>query len=1534
MGKFTESPYFLLKQYFEDCQTTGASNSSIVNSSLTGLNKTIVADGGKYTKLYVKIEEDDSHESEYYDGFETSYIGFKFLPLDSVLSGDYFRFYKDDLVTKNVSSEDSPSFDNGSKVYFRKDSYFHTWLKNNATLYEEYINPNIEWLYFGRIYLTSDGYYRIVYDGLKNFALRALPEHNRTDTIIDLFDVFFDRVYNIPYRGTRDLVTLLDPFEIDEDFLYYLADMFKIEIPTIFNEQTKREFVANIINLLKRKGTYSSLYVIWQLFLRNTLNKLNVYERWHSPNIKILGYEDTGSSKVLNSTMNMYNPTGTTYTIYSCSGRNADVIGDELVLNGTFSVGISGWKEGRNAVADAVESSNGPSDYCLLLKNGTDAQGNVDYGFVVQTVPVTAGDLYYFSAYSQASDSTSAGIHIGNTLSRNKYLNFLNGIPNIWTKQEGYFKPDDNYVQVVLMNQNNIGDGQTWFDSVSIKKAQPLDCDYAFQGATKTQYICSGSYAPITGNEIVVNGKFGETLNYEGWAPLNTSIFGGGSLSVPATGDYLRITQGLAASAGIDYYTGAYQAINTEPGTLYKFNCETRCETSGAVFVGTEDDPGGWESHSWYFFSTSSDQIYIKALNMDEDSQSTFDVRNISLFEAIPLTCENALDDGIWCSGGTYSYEPTGTCATLWVSGSWYDQIGIGTCSGGTYIAEIPPSASCGGGSVEPSGAPPSGSFGHYTRSQGASAEYGYISPSAWFEDVGCLPRIEGEGRSSSEAMLLTGLASEVPSAQKTLSDAPSAHAYQDFTLEAPKIYKLEGYVKQGSGTSYRVVLYDVTNTRTAWDTSASTVSGSDWDSFTYSFTCSSGMQDFRLDLYSLTPSGVYFDDITLYEQVESYTYDTPIKHFVDVLYEITYGTIPEGCAGSYWYNRAFTIPESYVHVQLEESKTWTITHEMYSRYIHVHTFEYNPTTEKYDVVIPKQIYVSDFGTVEILFETATRGVAVLNKGKYINSYTNPTLSWMVLHSQEKHISDYLNSYHYYEYPKSISVATPGRTVAQWEDALAGYMYATSGSAINLDYLGSNEVKVVHNKDSQNVMVQFFDTNDELIVPDTLTLDSASACKATFAYPLTAGEYALVKEPVAASASALQDYDKDTGMIVSPHYKVEMDLSCEPLGDDYIVDSDTMDWLMWGWELVRPVSRVAHYHQLISPITDFSLNYRSLYDQRLYTAYCMTTFCATAGTPDPWNDMMAYFQNSNKKRWWVNHQRNSKDWIVQCYDKDWERIWPSAIEVRSNDDLIIDFDTAVNGYAFLVETNTSASGASLETTTPSSSWNVVHSLDDGTPSAGSISQYDLTPIGNRPKAVPSNIRIIDKDTILVTFGTEDVTGRSQVTMKEYYHTQSTSASTWLINHSLDERGLVIQVFDENDDSVVPTSVLIQDRNNCVLTFSTSFAGYAIVKSVPYALIESEVINSIDYWKIGNGETDPYLSEDLGSTTLSGSSFTVEEDGDYYYILINIKKKYVGNVTEIGLFNANDEMLFYTKMSPLYNPDSVILTIFYRIEKQK
>ena len=104
-------------------------------------------------------------------------------------------------------------------MYFRKDSLFHDWLKVHATQYEQSINTNKTFIYFGKLYTVSGeevfSNYNIIFDGMKNFVTEALPENNRTEKVVELLKVFFDEVYHDIYNMTKNLWSCLDAREVD-----------------------------------------------------------------------------------------------------------------------------------------------------------------------------------------------------------------------------------------------------------------------------------------------------------------------------------------------------------------------------------------------------------------------------------------------------------------------------------------------------------------------------------------------------------------------------------------------------------------------------------------------------------------------------------------------------------------------------------------------------------------------------------------------------------------------------------------------------------------------------------------------------------------------------------------------------------------------------------------------------------------------------------------------------------------------------------------------------------------------------------------------------------------------------------------------------------------------------------------------------------------------------------------------------------------------------------------------------------------------
>ena len=268
MGVFSDFPYFILKNYYN---TIGGTYSGTMGSYLRGAMTTIVIQY-HWTHLYVENPDGDLVEH---------------LFNITEVEGDSFKFTYGGAVT---TFQDT-SFESGAAVYFKKDSMLHEFLNKdvNSDGYEKFVNLNKTFVFFGNINIASNDVYVIEFDGLKNFTLNALPINNRTTNMQEFLNVCFDRVYHEIYGAQKNIYSMIDPKEVNLDFLNYIAEAYGIYIDNNsiadMGEIPIREWVDTIPYFLKRKGTYSAVYIIWKLFLSNTLNTLRIYEMWHDSSL-------------------------------------------------------------------------------------------------------------------------------------------------------------------------------------------------------------------------------------------------------------------------------------------------------------------------------------------------------------------------------------------------------------------------------------------------------------------------------------------------------------------------------------------------------------------------------------------------------------------------------------------------------------------------------------------------------------------------------------------------------------------------------------------------------------------------------------------------------------------------------------------------------------------------------------------------------------------------------------------------------------------------------------------------------------------------------------------------------------------------------------------------------------------------------------------------------------------------------------------------------------------------------------------------
>lgn len=316
--KFSEIPQFLLETYIDRLNNYSYSKSykGITNSYVWGLNRRIITKGGNLIECYIKHSSGFKKivlQPQKVDGNKFLFTNKPIYDYDDnstyiEVSGlnYYFKIYSSEEVSVNRGNEENclyPSIFNITKnksniniepdqeIYIRKDSVFHQWLEDyaNDVLGEDYtirnfINTDKAFIYFGSIYPTynEDDGYRIYHEGMKDYALKCVPTHQQTDKLKILFDMYFDKVYQEIYNKIKDIWTLLDPNELDEIYLDYFAKYYKEDTKdSLEYDNKKREFLRDVVNLLKRKGTYSSLYSIYKFITSNTQNRMNIYERWH-----------------------------------------------------------------------------------------------------------------------------------------------------------------------------------------------------------------------------------------------------------------------------------------------------------------------------------------------------------------------------------------------------------------------------------------------------------------------------------------------------------------------------------------------------------------------------------------------------------------------------------------------------------------------------------------------------------------------------------------------------------------------------------------------------------------------------------------------------------------------------------------------------------------------------------------------------------------------------------------------------------------------------------------------------------------------------------------------------------------------------------------------------------------------------------------------------------------------------------------------------------------------------------------------------
>lgn len=402
------------------------------------------------------------------------------------------------------------------------------------------------------------------------------------------------------------------------------------------------------------------------------------------------------------------------------------------------------------------------------------------------------------------------------------------------------------------------------------------------------------------------------------------------------------------------------------------------------------------------------------------------------------------------------------------------------------------------------------------------------------------------------------------------------------------------------------------------------------------------------------------------------------------------------------------------------------------------------------------------------------------------------------------------------------------------------------------------------------------------------------------------------------------------GKTLSTHYKVEYDLSCEPMDNESVASEEVIESLITNWEDIRPVVRVADYTLLISPKVDFSQVYKSTYTQLdEYLGMILSKICVdwTGGES---TGSFIHTQLTSSTQWVINHYSENDYLITQCFNSSYELITPSDIYALNENVYIIEFEESVTGFAHL-----KIPDYTHEQSTSSTNWNAIHGLGN--------KEVLAQPYDNIRKVFSPYSMIMEDSPFRVdteTYVSE--LGYEPISESEYVHDQSLHSLTWTINHNLDQQVLV-HVTNKAYETIIPSSITLVNPNTVRITFDEVQVGYAFITGVSTTqytflsqLINGSFLIGPGYWKVGNGENlDTYnvnTENDLKSPILSGNNIKLYSFDDIYVLEVDILDNTEINITEFGIFDGDGNIVFYSKIKDMYKHKKSKIKIWYKIYK--
>ncbi len=236
---------------------------------------------------------------------------------------------------------------------------------------------------------------------------------------------------------------------------------------------------------------------------------------------------------------------------------------DNLVSNGTFESGTSGWACSSGATMTATTTDPGSGSQSLALDCST-----VDYCWTYVKISVTA-DTDYTISFKAKVTSNYININFLNTSWGSSGINKISvGNPSSWTEYSYEFNSGSNTALLVFFQSGwaMTTGGMIYLDDVVIAEVETDSGDSGDSG--------DEGDSTVTGENLIVNGSFEDGSN--GWTLGSAgSVVSGGQ-----EGDYAL----QMSNPTTQYSAIATQYVTVEPGAAYTFTWYCKRVSGTGVF--------------------------------------------------------------------------------------------------------------------------------------------------------------------------------------------------------------------------------------------------------------------------------------------------------------------------------------------------------------------------------------------------------------------------------------------------------------------------------------------------------------------------------------------------------------------------------------------------------------------------------------------------------------------------------------------------------------------------------------------------------------------------------------------------------------------------------------------------------------------------------------------------------------------------------------------------------------------------------------